>query len=1017
MAMPIRLELLGTFKLSIGKTNLSKLETVQTAELLALLALSPGRCFSREELAERLWEEGAVSARRHRLTQALSVLRRLFEEHGMEEALTSDRASVTLKSQSIQTDVQEFRYLVDLAKREPRPLRKIELLRTAIGIYRGDLLSGHHSEWVEEVRWGLASDYLLALRELALAYEEANDFDGAIDCYARVVSVDTLDESAHCDLMEAMLHAGRVTSVLRQFSQLEQLLKEELRLVPGERAQALLRKAKKLSSIDRPRLRKIPEAVPETEVAARVPSRLPASLTRFFGREEDIQQVLWLLKGGERRLMTLTGPGGTGKTRLSIEVGRRAEAELGARFVFASLANAEDEGTALDAILGAFHLSRSPRTGQREQLIEALQHDPATWLILDNFDRVVSLAAAIVSPLLERVPSLRVVATSRRRLNLTEELEIPLRPLPVPGEAVSLDDLYRYPSVQLFVDRAQSASRDFRIHPQNVREVIELCRGLEGVPLAVELAAAWTSVLSPAQMIEQLQDRFSLLVSQQTNREDRHKTLWATIEYSYHLLTPELRRAFRRVAVFRGGWTTEAFRDVCEDPEPALTMAQLYERSLILVEEEQLGGVPKMRYRMLDSLREFAWGQLGEEEQQALAAPHAAYFARLAEESQAQLVSHDQEVWLARLGMDLGNFLQALEWCLARHQARLGLQIGAALALFWEFRGYFAEGKTWLRRLLSLGSDEDVRALRAKTLIGYGRLAWYQSRYNEAFEAHQEALEFYRDLNQDEGVAEALYNLGITTLRQSRFEESERYIRESLRLATTGQDRLGMSRAFLNLGNLALEAGEPQQALEHYEESRSLARQIGNKERELYALNNLVNVARELGLLELSAAYLDECLRLDRQLGSQLPHTLTAMNLASVCLSQGDDEGAFEHASQGLRAHQENQSWFSMQSSLLTLCQIAVRHKQYMSACKLIGGIIALSDQIGYPLPPTLRRSFDALGVEIRDLISEEEFEAWVAGGKVMDSVEIVDFATEWSHLCGLETDDRPRSYPSSNPL
>ncbi|HEX8958725.1 MAG TPA: BTAD domain-containing putative transcriptional regulator, partial [Solirubrobacterales bacterium] len=429
--------------------------------------------------------------------------------------------------------------------------------------------------------------------------------------------------------------------------------------------------------------------------------RLPLQLTRFFGREKEIERIERLLKQDGARIVTLTGPGGTGKTRLAIEAAGRLLDHFDGAVWFVAAADLSDASVLPDAIHDAMRLPRSGGGDPLAEVVEALSHQPAL-LILDNLEQVVDGGAEAVRELAARLPSLAVIATSRQVLGVDGEREFVVDPLPVPSGPVSAERLGLYESVRLFVDRAQAVKPDFQVTNGNAPAVAELCVRLEGIPLAIELAAARASVLSPTQMLYQLGNRFEFLVSRRRGVAERQRTLRAAVDWSYRLLSPDLQRFFARLSVFRGGCTVESAESVCEEPLALDALAQLRESSLVLTETCPTCG--RMRFRLLETLREYAWGRLSAEEQSEIERRHAAHFDELAEQAEPYLTGPDQATWLAHLDAEHDNLRAALGWADRSGEAEMRLRLAGSLWRFWSVRGYFAQGRRALEDALA-GTD------------------------------------------------------------------------------------------------------------------------------------------------------------------------------------------------------------------------------------------------------------------------------------------------------------------------
>lgn len=478
---------------------------------------------------------------------------------------------------------------------------------------------------------------------------------------------------------------------------------------------------------------------PPLRAEAGVAGNLPPSFTRFFGRDAELAALAGLLapvgdadpqsgrgaradgpagpelstpnRQPSTRLVTLTGPGGTGKTRLALETARRLAEHYSGAVWFVPLGDTEGTERLLDAALAALRLPRAAQLEPLDQLVEALGQQPSL-LVLDNFEQLVAGGAILVHELLVRMPSLQCLVTSRQRLDLAGEREFPVQPLPRPGGAGGWapEQLLAFESVQLFVDRAQAVKPDFQVTAANAAALAELCDRLEGIPLAVELAAARAQLLTPAQMRAQLSRRFDFLVSRRRDVPERHRTLRGALDWSYQLLSPELQRIFAHLSVFRGGWSLEAAEAVClsDDPDRASSsaidpldlLAELRDGSLVLVDEAQEG----FRFRMLETLREYAAEKMAPEESQAVRRRHVAYYMTLAEAGNEALRGPQQAAWLERLDLELPNLRAALTATVepgAGPDPESALRLAGALWRFWSTRGYSREGLETLRGVLS----------------------------------------------------------------------------------------------------------------------------------------------------------------------------------------------------------------------------------------------------------------------------------------------------------------------------
>ncbi len=578
----LRIELFGGLRVQQGERVIIRFRTQKTASLLAYLAYHVERAHSREVLAELLWPQQTPKSGRLNLNTALHSLRKQLEPPGVPQGavIISDRFSVQLNPVAVTVDVAEFEAALQSEKQTSSNPERTHHLLTAVELYRGELLPGFYDEWIEQERTRLEETYLHALNRLVNLLTQARDFDRALNYARRALNADPLREESHQTLMRLYADTGQPAAAMEHYSELQRLLKEQLNAAPSAATRALARNiSEQLSVTSDQKVRKGKEGERRgkkgivKEVSSPSPSfspspapagSLPLQFTRFFGREKEIARLRGMLLSEQTRLVTLTGAGGTGKSRLAIEVGARLRDEFTGGVWFVPLADLSDPRLIAGAVRDALRLLRSPGIEPMEQVVNALSRQPAL-LVLDNFEQLASSGALVVLTLLKRVPSLTCLVTSRRRLNVAGEREFPvlLLPLPEHSDTRTPEHLMSFPSVQLFVDRAQAARPDFQVTKRNASTVAELCRRLEGIPLAIELAAARAQVLTVAQMLDRISKRFDLLSKRRADTTLRHRSLWAAMEWSYQLLSPELQRFFASLSVFRGGWSVEAAERVC----------------------------------------------------------------------------------------------------------------------------------------------------------------------------------------------------------------------------------------------------------------------------------------------------------------------------------------------------------------------------------------------------------------------------------------------------------------------
>ena len=843
-----RIELLGGLRCTRGARVVSRFRSHKIAALLAYLALHGERPRSRGELAFLLWPDEPGKVSRANLRVALASLRRQLEPPDVPAGsviVAPGRTHVGLNPAAVRVDVAEFdRALHESRRPGTAPGDQAALLEKAVRLYNGPLLPGFDAAWADDERARLEEAYREALRRLAAHGERAGDWGAALDHARRAVAADPFDEEAHADLMRLLAVAGQPDAALRQYETLKRVLEEECGDVPAPAVRALAERIQKDAgppSSASP----APPPLPAPPTAAAAP-RLPPQLTRFFGREAEIREIAACLRPPEAsppaRLLTLTGLGGSGKTRLAIEAAVRLAPLFGGRVFFVPLADVADAGRIADAVLDALGRDRRPGVRAMDQVVEALTSAPPCLLVLDNFEHLADAGGApLLADLLRGAPEVSCLVTSRQRLLLEAERELPVPPLPTPtapeGEPERLMD---FAAVALFVDRAQHARPDFQITPRNARAVAELCARLEGLPLALLLAAAWAQTLTPAQMLALLDRRLDLLVSRRRDLPPRHRSLRAALEGSVSLLCAEERRLLARLWVFRGGATVAAVEAVCREPRALALLARLRERSLLLAEEAG----DEMRFRMLETVRAFAGELLRQNERAALERRHEAHFVALAETGERELRGGAQAAWLARLEREHENFRAILER--RKTAPETALRLAGALGRFWFVRGHWAEGRDRLQETLA-AAHESGGGDDAKALLAAGTMAWVLDEYEAAATLAGRSLSRYRERGDRAGMAFSLALLGRVTLLRGEYERAAALLDESVARFRGTNDRWGLAHALDMRAFAARDANHYEQADALHAESLALRRALDDHQGIAASISNLGDVAQMRG--------------------------------------------------------------------------------------------------------------------------------------------------------------------------
>ncbi|BDI32001.1 hypothetical protein CCAX7_40520 [Capsulimonas corticalis] len=977
-----RIELFGGLTASRGDRKIERFPTQKVGALLAMLAFYPRQRHTREELIDMLWPDADLTAARNRLSQALVWLRPQLEPEGVERGsvLIADRVNISLTPSTFTTDTADFEALVKDGQRENGAEARIDILSRAVGLYQGPLLSGYYQDWILDERQRLLDAFLLTLRSLVSLHERAGDSELALTYARKALAADPLQEEAHADVIRLLAESGQSAAALRQFQELKRVLDKELAEEPSPATLALVDRIKQNAST--------PVAAPIAAPIRTAP--LPAPLTRLFGRDEEIERVRQTLISGGARLVTLIGPGGSGKTRLALAAGARVEQDRSGSVVFVALADLDAAPMILAAIAAALRLPADTAGALLDQVMEALAARPFL-LILDNLEHLVGGAGSLVRDLLERVSSLTILATSRQRLGLEFEREIAVPPLHIPTGSADPQELLESASVQLFVDRARAVNPDFGVTAANAVAVAQVCERLEGIPLAIELCAAWAQTLTPAQMLEKLERRFDLLVSRRSDITPRHRTLRAALEYSYLQLPSDLQLVYKSVSVFRGSWSLEASESILAGASeqaaasgssgglwPALrALTELRERSLIVAEETDTA----MRFRMLESLREFASEQLSYAERAALRRAHALCFLQMSEQANSRVAGSDQDRWLATLDLEQENLRAALSWSLETEESNVGLRLAGAMGGYWSVRGTLQEGVDWLERLLALPAhhiDPDVQA-KAWSILGY--LLWSQGDFAYARTAHEQALELRRGIADEAGVAESLYHLGITAYREEDFPSAKSFLEESLANSQARGDRSGIARVLLNLGNIAYERLQYQEARDFIQQSLEIEQQLGNRRRSANALHNLGLIARDNREYELAETLIQEALAVNRSMLDNYSIANTLANLGAVAAFQGQSERARRLLAEGLKLAYEIGNKHIIAYYLFPMGMLEAESERWANSVYLLSAARRVFEQIGSALGAMDAPRFENTLADARAHLDDAAFHsAWSRG-------------------------------------
>ena len=904
----LRIDLLGGFRVAAGETTVGDAawRLRKARGLVKLLSLTPEHSLHREQAIEALWPDRDPTAASNNLRQSLFVARRALdscgEDGGARIALAHD--VLTLDSDRLRIDVEEFEEAAAEAERDP----SVERHRAAIDLYGGELLpEDRFDEWATVRREALRERHLILLVDLARLHEEAGDRAAAVAALQQALLDEPLHERAHRELMRIYALTGRRQRALAQFHLLRESLRREFEDEPDEETRRLYQDVltRRLGAEDAP---EPVAAARRADPAPRRTGNLPLQLTSFVGRERELGEVVGLAR--RHRLLTLTGPGGSGKTRLSLEAAAALLRDSPDGVWLVELAGLSDGGLvphAMGAVLGVE--SRSAR--RSEEAVAAHVGVRQMLVVLDNCEHLVGACARLAEGLLAACPNLRVLATSREPLHVAGEVDWRVPSLSLPEAA------------RLFAERASGVSSPFALSEENAAAVAEVCRRVDGIPLAIELAAARVGVLAPAQIAERLRDSLTVLAAGRRTALARQQTLTAALDWSHELLDEDERALFRRLGVFAGSCDLNAVEAVCEGELDGL--GRLVDKSLVVVEEQDGAA----RYRLLNIVRHYARERLATAgEQQRLEARHREHYLRLAEVLEPTIDGPDAR---RRLALEADELRRALRTAL-RAEPDVALQLAAALWRFWHDRGDRTEGAGWLEDALSAAPEPS--ALRARGLHGLSVLALRTSDHRRALGTAGEAVAFFRGSGDRRALSEELHHLGTMAWVSGDYDEAERLCKESRAIAeqaaepaivasvvhtlgviaasrsdtATGRDLIARSiellRALpergeslllpvaLGYGRVPGAEGRPPRLF--LEQTFVTARRVRPAGAVAYALCDLAAAARDAADVAASRALLEESLSRFRQLGDDLGAAQALAQLGNLLSAEGEHEPARE---------------------------------------------------------------------------------------------------------------------------
>ena len=941
-----------------------RLPTRKTESLLAYLVLHPG-FHSREKLATLFWADSSDTSARGSLRKALNFIRK----HLGNEIILADREKIQLNSnQLVYCDAVEFERQAArfLAVQNP------DIHEMDFELYQNELLTDFYEDWVFDERERYHQLYSKVLLRAIELLRSQSEYSTAIQYAKKLLIHDSTNEPAYQHLIFCHIASGDRHGALRQYETCRKVLETELGVEPARETRALYEWITQSSDI--------------RSLAARI-TNLPIPISSFVGRSRELAEIKQIISNA--RLVTLTGVGGSGKTRLAIRVATELLDSFHNGVWWVDFSSLSSAALVPQSVARCFGVIESPDQALIESIIAAVQ-EKEMLLVLDNCEHLVEACAQLVNRLLTQCPHLKILTTSREALRVDGEVVFNVPTLLVPNiDRISIAELLLdYESVKLFVSRARAVQNNFIVADRTAVFIAQICARLDGIPLAIELAAARVRTMSVQQIAANLDDAFQLLSGGSRAALPRQQTLRALIDWSYDLLSGEEQEVLRCLSVFAGGWTLEAGEAVCNNSTMLGLLSHLVDKSLVAVDFEHDN---EPRYFLFETIRQYAREKLSESgEASSIRDRHLAYFLALAVRAEPEVHGAEQLLWFVRLEAELNNFRTALEWSLegGERGAQLGLQMASSLWWFWFLRNHHEESR-WLEKTLEASRSSTDLVRRANALV---RLGWVRF-FDEARADEGLALGQTLGTAGRESVALALLGKGAWAMYQADYARAKSLAEESSKLFREIGNRWGLCEALTWIGLSLIFHGDHQQAIAPLEESLTLARQAKDGNAIGFALWQLGKAAMGQKEYAWATVLMEESLALYKELKLYLGMTFVLGDLGKASLGQRDYQQAASHYREALTIHWDRGNKRFTAEDLERLADVALMCQQSKHAARLLGAAEALRQSAGVDLFPYQIEDYER-GLELlRSQLDETALTIHWAEGRAMDVKQAVEYA------------------------
>lgn len=978
----LNFSLLGRLQIERQQLGTITLTNRKAIGLLAYLLIESDHAHSREFLLGLLWPDLPTAAAQNNLRVTWAHLQKALgiNNSHSQPHLISDRLTLRFNPHSDhELDVIRFGTLVEACRLHPHPdphdcaectVRLTQALELVRGEFMEEFSLGdceQFDDWLLIRREQFRVQVMSALEQLAEFHERAGQLAEAERSIRRLLENDPLSEAAYRQLMRVLARGNRLNAALDVYETCRRVLGTELGLAPAVETVTLAEQIRARAPFD----------------SQSAQAALPPVITRFFGRQQESARLVDFLSRRTVRLVTLAGPGGVGKTRLAIEVAHRMAGVFAHDICFVELTGVTDEKSVDDAVAAALHLPTSAGRSFTSAILDYL-HGKTMLLVLDNCEHQVKACARLIQTLCHDADGLTVLATSRIPLHIEEEHVVRLEPFAIPAvndtEQLTVVDALRFDSVQLFTDRAAQALLQFKVNDANIKAVVRICQQLDGIPLAIEIAAAQARALPIEAIAERLDQRFAWLNKRAGETTSRQRTLHTLIDWSYGLLNPQARSLLLRLSVFAGGWTLEAAAAVSSADELcADLLAELVDHSLVVFGAD----VEHRRYSMHETIRQFAQEYLrGSDQELDALERHARYYAELVSRAAENRTGQPFPERLQTVINDHDNLQRTFEWLLAhdREQAlALVAQLGTKLN-FWELGGFFQEGRRWLQRAL-----EDTQGLvsieRARAMLAAAELSSAITDFDYGLQCVQQARQLFQQLGDQRGEIDAWLRFcdlvvlaGIDTNIQAQAEEAHA-------MAVQISYPAGIARAKGMMRTIAYNANMPEIAIQYGLPSIALWRELENPFELARALTNVGTALLEIGEYMAARQAFLEARDFFRSLGYQRGVATTIHNLGETAYKMGEYANAREHLSESLRIRQHLGLPRGYPYSFELLAQVNEREGHYEQTVQLLAAAETLRTRIGAPLEQVAQKHVTAVLVSARAQLGDVAYGlAWSKG-------------------------------------